>query len=224
MSSVLAMDTKRVAVHTIDENLTDTVQYADYFYGSLANETERLLSSYPSELDYIKTRAGPVSITKWSARYANDSVLINVTGIYPDFVAEENGKYRIDFAGFIDRLCIDYPFSSLGRIDQEFDFTIIIPEILKIISVPKNSSEDMHAIYYNLTFSVDGNTVSKRLELTLKNDTDILTYCNERKGLDLMLKQGIVAETPGLESGLTVVWVLSILILLVLSMAYLVKR
>ncbi len=40
MTSVaLAVDITRVGTHTVDDSLTDTVNYVDYFYGDYANAT-----------------------------------------------------------------------------------------------------------------------------------------------------------------------------------------
>jgi hypothetical protein len=230
-SAALALDTKRVGTHYIDENLTDTVSFVDYSYGSYANATELLIKSYSNELDYIKTRSGPTIISRWSITYYNDSIAINVTGTYPDFVTIVNDTYKIDGKGFIDTLCKDYPASYMPKISQEFDFNIVVPDSLAIISVPNNDSADLRDIVYNLTVAVSGNIVTRNATLVVKNDTGIIDYCNEREGLDRTLKVGIIAVDKDrlYESAVSpydsrLVWIVGILALLLLSLYYLVRK
>ena len=222
-STVLAVDVNRVGTHTIGQNLTDTVNYVDYFYGDYANSTADILNAYDNELDYIKTRSGPLVISRWSVRYSTDSLMINVTGVYPGFVVKEDGIYRIDGKGFIDNLCTEYPYSYISKIDQEFDFDIVVPESLRIVSVPENGSEDMSAIFYNLTVTRDGNTVHRSLRFIVKNNTDVFTYCDERNSIDSLLKAGITAELPIELDQRNLGWIVFILILLILSLYYLVR-
>jgi len=223
-STVLAVDTKRVGTHTVDENLTDVLNYVDYFYGEYANSTESLIKSYPNELDYIKTRSGPLVVSRWSIMYSNESLMLNVTGVYPGFAVKEGKQYKIDYMGFIDDLCTGYPYSLISKIDQEFDFQIILPEKLRVISTQKNGSEDLDSLFYNLTLEVRGNIVYKHVRLTVKKDTNVLSYCSERNRLDSLLKHGIIAEEgSGLDiNGLPLI--IAVLAVLCLSLVYLVRR
>ncbi len=225
MTSVaLAVDIKRVGTHTVDDSLTNTVNYVDYFYGDYANATADQIKGYEKETDYIQTRSGPTVISRWSITQSDDVLMLNVTGTYPGFVIKQGDKYKIDGKGFIDRLCVDYSSDYIGSIDQEFDFDIIVPNRLAILSVPPNGSNDMEYLFYNLTVTVDGNTVHRSTRFIVKNTTDIYTYCDERGELDRLLKKGIIAEEySGVDRG-SLVWVLAILALLVLSLAYLVRK
>ena len=224
MSVALAVDVKRVGSHTVDENFIDTVNYVDYFYGDYANATAGHIASYEKETDYIQTRSGPMVISRWSITQSDDALMLNVTGTYPGFVIKEGDRYKIDGKGFIDRLCVDYSISYIGSIDQEFDFDIIVPERLAILSVPPNGSDDMGHLFYNLTVTVQDNTVHRSTRFTVKNATDIYTYCDERGGLDRLLKKGIIAEEySGIDRG-NLVWVLAVLVMLVLSLSYLVRK
>jgi len=223
-SVMLAVDIKRVGSHTVDENLTDTVNYVDYFYGDYANATADQIKSYEKEIDYIQTRSGPLVISRWSITQSDDALVLNVTGIYPGFVIKEGGRYKIDGKGFIDSLCIDYSSSYIGSIDQEFDFDIIVSKRLAILSVPPNGSEDTESLFYNLTVTVNGNTVHRSTKFVVKNTTDIYTYCEERGRLDRLLKKGIIAEEYSGVDKSNLAWVLVILALLVLSLYYLVRK
>jgi hypothetical protein len=223
-STVLAVDTTRVGTHTVDENLTDTLNYVDYFYGEYANSTETMIKSYPNELDYIKDRSGSLVVSRWSIMYSNESVMLNVTGVYPGFVAKEGKQYKIDYMGFIDDLCTGYPYSLISKIDQEFDFQIILPEKLKVISTQKNGSEDLDSLFYNLTVEVRGNIVYKHVRLTVKKDTNVFSYCSERERLNTLLKHGIIAEEGSGPDVSGFPWVIAILVLLCLSLAYLVRK
>ena len=224
MGTVSAVDTLRIGTHTVDENLTDNLNYVDYFYGEYANSTESLIKSYPNELDYIKARSGPLVVSRWSITYSNESVMLNVTGVYPGFAVKDGGEYKMDYWGFIDSLCTDYSYSLIPRIDQEFELNTVLPERFRIISTQKNGSEDLDSLFYNLTVETRGNTVYKHLRLTVKKDTDVFSYCSERNRLDSLLKHGIVAEeASGIDiSGLP--WVIAILAVLCLSLVYLVRR
>lgn len=223
-SMALAVDVKRVGSHTVDENLTDTVNYVDYFYGDYANATAGYIASYKKESDYIQTRSGPLVISRWSITRSEDALMLNVTGTYPGFVIKEGDRYKIDGKGFIDTLCVDYSPSYIGSIDQEFDFDIIVPERLAILSVPPNGSEDTDHLFYNLTVTVNGNTVHRGTKFVVKNTTNIYTYCDERSGLDRLLKKGIIAgEYSGVDKS-NLVWVLAVLVMLVLSLSYLVRK
>ncbi len=193
-SMALAVDIKRVGTHTVDDSLTDTVNYVDYFYGDYANATAGQIKGYEKETDYIQARSGPTVISRWSITQSDNVLMLNVTGTYPGFVIKQGDKYKIDGKGFIDRLCGDYSSNYIGSIDQEFDFDIIVPERLAILSVPPNGSNDMEYLFYNLTVTVDGNTVHRSTRFTVKNTTDIYTYCDERGELDRLLKRGIIAE------------------------------
>jgi hypothetical protein len=224
-SAALAVDVKKVGTHNVSDNLTDTVDYAEYYYGEYANSTKTLLNSYENEFDYIKTRSGPLVISRWSITYLDNLLIVNVSGVYPNFVTAEGDKYKIDGKGFIDELCTKYPFSSVSAIDQEFDFTIIVPPSLSIVSVPSNGSQDLGYIFYNLTVNTHGNVVDRYARFIVKNDTDIGTYCDERAALDGLLKHGIIAErtADGMDKSflMPVVFLLAIMLLLLF---YLVKK
>ena len=222
--TVFGLDTKRVGTHTINENLSDTLTYADYFYGDYANLTRKVIESYDSELDYIKDRAGSLIISRWAITYFNDTIILNVTGIYPNFVIKEGNKYKIDSRGFIDELCTAYPYSSVSKIEQEFDFDIVLPPKLVVLSTQKNASEDLSAIFYNLTVTSFGNTIHKSVRLVVKNNTSIFTYCAERDRLDRLLKEGIVAQDISETMANDLPWIIAILFILCLSLAYLVRR
>jgi hypothetical protein len=223
-SMALAVDIKRIGSHTVDDNLTDTVNYVDYFYDDYANATANQIKGYNKETDYIKTRSGPMVISRWSITQSDNVLVLNVTGTYPGFVIKEGGRYKIDGKGFIDTLCVDYSSSYIGSIDQEFDFDIIVPERLAILSVPPNGSDDMEHLFYNLTVTVQGNTVHRSTRFTVKNATDIYTYCDERGRLDRLLKKGIIAkEYSGVDKS-NLAWVLAVLVMLVLSLYYLVRK
>jgi len=223
-SAVLAVDSRRIGTHSVDENLTDTVDFVEYSYGDYANVTRAAISGYSDELDYIKTRAGPLTISRWSIMDATDYIAINVTGTYPGFAFKEGDKYRIDGKGFIDTLCSDYRYSYISPIDQEFEFDIIVPDSLTILSVPDNGSADLTTVVYNLTVTVSGNTVHRYTSFIVKNGTDIFTYCRERGNLDALLKKGIIAEKiVSLNNG-GLPYIIATLVLLLGSLYYLVKK
>ena len=92
LSVAFSVDLERIGTHTVDGNLTNTVNYVDYFYGTYANNTEGIIGAYPSELDYIRSRSGPVIVSRWSITKTGSVLMVNVTGVYPGC-----------FAGFINQ-------------------------------------------------------------------------------------------------------------------------